>query len=175
MLPYLLAFCRIAIGLVFACAFLAKVRRAAGFAQTIANFDLLPRRWSKTAALLFLGGEVVVVILLILGGWLLPLAFALAGLVLLLFTSALISVLRRNIKTSCNCFGVSEKSISYFDVWRNVGFGLVIVLGLWSSKALALVNTSLSLIELLFITLMASAFVLFWTNFRTFIAVLRPV
>lgn len=172
MLPYLLAFCRIAIGLVFACAFLAKVRRAAGFAQTIANFDLLPRRWSKTAALLFLGGEVVVVILLILGGWLLPLAFSLASLVLFFFTVALISALRRNIKTSCNCFGVSEKPLTYYDVWRNVGFLLLAAAGLGLRGAIGELS-SLAFIEFLFILLIAAVLVVAWINLGEIVAVFR--
>jgi uncharacterized membrane protein YphA (DoxX/SURF4 family) len=131
MLPYLLTFCRLVIGLVFAISFVGKVRDVGQFAATIGRFELLPRRWNKTAALLFLGGEAAVVVLLIAGGPLLPLAFALAGLLLLLFTLALLSALRRGIETSCNCFGASEKPLTYYDVGRNAGFIACSLLGWW--------------------------------------------
>jgi peroxiredoxin len=131
MLPYLLTFCRLVIGLVFAISFVGKARDIGQFAKTIGRFELLPRRWNKTAAWIFLGGEAAVVVLLIVGGPLLPLAFALAGLLLLLFTLALLSALRRNIETSCNCFGASEKLLTYYDVGRNAVFMACSVLGWW--------------------------------------------
>jgi peroxiredoxin len=132
MLPaYLLAFCRIALGLTFALSFVGKVRDVGQFTGTMRKFDLLPAGWAGPAAVLFLGGEAAVIVLLILGGRLLPLAFALAGLLLILFTLALVSALRRNIEMSCNCFGASEKPLTYHDVWRNVGFMACSVLGWW--------------------------------------------
>ena len=137
MLPYLLTFCRLVIGLVFVISFVGKVRDVGQFAATIGRFDLLPRRWTQTAALLFLGGEAAVVILLIAGGPLLPLAFALATLLLLLFSLALLSVLRRGIETSCNCFGASEKPLTYYDVGRNAGFIACSLLGWWLAPQLA--------------------------------------
>lgn len=91
MLPSLLTFSRMALGLLFVYAFLAKMRDVAGFAAAIDRFELLPRRWVKTVALLFLGGELAVILLLLAGGFLLPLAFALAGLLLTLFSLALLS------------------------------------------------------------------------------------
>jgi hypothetical protein len=130
-LPYLLAFSRIALGLLFAYSFVTKARDVTQFAETIGRFDLLPRRWSKTVALLFLGGEAAVVILIIAGGRLLPLAFALAGLLLAVFSLALLLALRRGIETACNCFGASEKPLTYYDVGRNAGFIACSVLGWW--------------------------------------------
>lgn len=131
MLPYLLTFSRVALGLLFAYAFLAKVRDVAQFAAAVGRFELLPRRWVKTAALLFLAGELAVILLLLTGGSWLPLAFALASLLLTLFTLALLSTLRRGIETSCNCFGASEKPLTYYDVGRNAGFIACSLLGWW--------------------------------------------
>ena len=62
MLPYLLIFCRLAIGIMFAYSFLMKVRDVVAFAQSITNFRLLPLRWSKWLARLFLVGELAVVL-----------------------------------------------------------------------------------------------------------------
>ena len=131
MLPYLLTFSRVALGLLFAYAFLAKVRDVAQFAAAVGRFELLPRRWVKTAALLFLAGELAVILLLLTGGSWLPLGFGLAALLLLLFTLALLSALRRNIQTSCSCFGTSDKPLTYYDVWRNAGFIACSLLGWW--------------------------------------------
>ena len=131
MLPYLLTFYRLVIGLAFALSFVGKVRDVGQFAATIGRFELLPQRWTKTAALLFLGGEAAVVILIIAGGRLLPLAFGLATLLLLLFTLALLSALRRGIETSCNCFGDGDKPLTYYDVGRNAGFIGCGLLGWW--------------------------------------------
>jgi hypothetical protein len=54
---YLPAFCRITIGLTFAYSFLMKVRDVNQFAKTIANFKLVPLRWERPLALLFLSSE----------------------------------------------------------------------------------------------------------------------
>jgi peroxiredoxin len=132
MLPaYLLAFCRIALGLTFALSFVGKVRDVGQFTGTIRKFDLLPKGWAGPAAVLFLGGEAAVVVQLILGGRLLPLALALAGLLLLLFTLALLSALQRGVETSCNCFGATDKPLTYYHVWRNAGFIGFSLLGWW--------------------------------------------
>ncbi|MCZ7666473.1 MAG: hypothetical protein M5U34_04230 [Chloroflexi bacterium] len=112
MLPYLLTFCRIVIGLVFAYAFLTKIRDVNAFNQTITRFKLLPAPWSRPMALLFLTGELAVVMLTFVGGQLLPLAFGLAFLQLAIFTMARAPVLARRIQTSCNCFG-SQREARY--------------------------------------------------------------
>lgn len=84
-------------------------------------------------ALFFLSGEFAVVVLLFMGGQLLPLAFGLALLLLAAFTVALVSVLVRHIQTTCNCFGNSQKPVTYSDVWRNVGLSSVIAVGWWAA------------------------------------------
>jgi hypothetical protein len=172
MLPYLLTFCRLVIGLVFVISFVGKVRDVGQFAATIGRFELLPRRWTKTAALLFLGGEAAVVALLILGGRLLPLAFGLATLLLFVFTLALLSALRRGIETSCNCFGTSDKPLTYYDVGRNAGFILLAATGLGMAGATGAVPT-LAFIEHLFIFIIAAVFVLLWTNLSEIAALLQ--
>src|SRR5690348_17260694 len=100
---YLLAFCRVALGLVFLVSSLSKVRDVAQFRQTIRAFRLLPPALSGAAVLLFIGGESAVVVLLVIGGPLLLSGFILGGSLLLLFSLALISVIARKIHTSCTC------------------------------------------------------------------------
>ena len=131
MLPYLLAFSRITLGLLFAYSFVTKAWDVAQFAGSIGRFDLLPRRWNKIAALLFLSWEAAVALLLLAGGRFLPLGFALATLLLALFTMAILSAVARKIETPCNCFGASAKPVSYYDAGRNFGFIGCSLLGWW--------------------------------------------
>lgn len=131
---YMLAFCRVAIGLTFVISGVSKVLNLAQFRQTISTIHILPRRLSGIAALLFLCGEFAVVAFVFIGGSLLAIGFSLAAFLLFLFCIALISVLARGIHTSCNCFGTSTKQISRFDIWRNVGF-ILCALGGYGSLA----------------------------------------
>lgn len=163
-LSYLLAFCRSAIGLTFAIAYVAKAKDVARFAETIRNFDLLPRQLAGIAAVLFLSGEAIVVLLLILGGQFLSLGFALSGLLLTLFTLALLSALVRDIQTSCNCFGTSEKPITYYDVWRNAGFIAFSVLGWWLATQAPMTAKHQTWVELALLSFLATIFVVVWTQ-----------
>lgn len=159
---YLLAFCRVAIGLVFAISSIGKIRDIARFQQTIWEFRVLSRGVSNLAALLFLGGEMAVVLLLLLGGAFLLPGFVLAILLLLLFCGALASVLGRNLSLSCNCFGASQKPVTVMDIWRNLGFLLSAVGGcallVWTQGR----QESLGGVEWLLIGFGAAAFVLIW-------------
>jgi uncharacterized membrane protein YphA (DoxX/SURF4 family) len=119
---YALAFCRVVIGLVFLFSSVGKLRNIPQFQQTIINFHLLPANMSRLAALLFVTAECIVVLLMVPGGEFRLPGFLLALLLLLLFSGALISVLVRQIHTSCNCFGNSEKSVTQADIWRNAVF-----------------------------------------------------
>lgn len=67
LLSYLLAFCRITIGILFAYSFLAKGQDVSRFARTVAGFSLLPSRLSRPAVVGFLGGELAVVVLAVAG------------------------------------------------------------------------------------------------------------
>ena len=85
---YLLAFCRVTTGLVFAISSFSKARDLAQFQQALLDFQLLSRRLSKLAALFFLCGEGIVVLLIVIGGPVLLPGFALAILLLLVFCAA---------------------------------------------------------------------------------------
>lgn len=163
-LSYLLAFCRTAIGLTFALSFVIKVKDVSQFAETIDNFDLLPRQFARIVAVLFLSGEATVVLFLILGGQFLAPAFALAGLLLLLFSLALLSALRRNIETPCNCFGTGEKPITYYDVGRNAGFMTCSLLGWWLAGQAPITAPQPTWAEMALLAFLAALFVMVWTQ-----------
>ncbi len=85
MLAYIQMFCRSVVLLVFIISFASKVSRIATFQQTITSFALLPRRFSRSAAYLFLLAEALVAMLVLLGGPLLLPGYLLASALLLLF------------------------------------------------------------------------------------------
>ncbi len=168
-----LAFCRVVIGLVFGLSFFSKVVDLSAFEQTIIRFALLPQPLSRLFAWVFLGGELAVAVLVALGGALLGVGFLLGAALLLVFSGALVSVLRRHIQTPCNCFGATEKPVSSADVWRNVGFLLCALGGsailAWSHG----VQTPLGLAEWSLIGLGGGVFVAFWLHLGAIVQLLQ--
>lgn len=126
---YTLAFCRVAIGLLFLISGGSKLLNIAKFQQTVTHFRLFPARMSPILSLVALVGEISVVLFLAIGGQLLLIGFLLAIALLLIFCAALISVLARSIQTSCNCFGTSEKPVTRVDIYRNITFILCSLIG----------------------------------------------
>lgn len=118
-MQYLLIFCRISTGLVFTWSFVGKVQNVSSFIQTINHLKLLPKALHRPLAVVLLGGELTVLVAMLLGGELLVSGFLLAGLLLIFFSIVLALALARQIRVSCNCFGLSQNSISSFDIVRN--------------------------------------------------------
>lgn len=170
---YVLAFCRVAIGLIFAISSVGKIRDIARFQQAIQGFRLLPRSLSNLAALLFLGGEIAVVLFLLIGGTLLLSGFILAILLLLIFCVALASVLIRKLHTSCNCFGTSDRPITTIDIWRNMGFLLCASGGCETFLWMHGEQGSLTGFAWVFITLGASVFVIIWIQLGEIVQLFR--
>lgn len=170
---YILTFCRVAIGLVFAASSISKALDIVRFRQTIHSFNILPGQLSDIAALLFLCGEFAVVVLMLIGGSLLTLGFSLAIFLLLLFCIALVSVLARRIHTSCNCFGTSARQVSGFDVWRNAGFILCALAGYavlaWAKNT----QVNLGLVEWVLTGLGAGVFVVIWIQLSEIVQLFR--
>lgn len=167
-LTYMLAFTRITLGIVFALSYFTKATNVQQFAQTIAKFNILPASLSKIVAILFLCGEGIVLLLMGVGGAYLTFGFALAFILLLLFSVAIISVLVRRIQTACNCFGSTEKPISIYDVGRNVSFILCALVGLNVAVILNGNILTLSFGELIIMSAQAFIFVLIMTYLDEF-------
>ena len=168
---YLLAFCRVALGLVFLFSSFGKIRRMGAFVQAIQRFRLLPVSLSAPAAVLFLCGGCLVVLCLGTGGSFLLPGFGLALLLLLLFSSALVSVIIRNIHASCNCFGSNEKEVTQTDLWRNAGFILCTLGGcvVWKGAA----QEALSLEAWAVTGLGALVFVAIWLQLQEIVSLFR--
>lgn len=170
---YMLAFCRVVIGLVFVVSSGSKVLHISRFRQAIRNFHILPGRLSGVAAMLFLCGEFAVVVFVLIGGAFLLLGFSLAISLLLLFSFALISVLHRHIRTSCNCFGSKNNSVSTTDVLRNIGLITCACLGCGILVASHQVRGHLSLVEWGLLGLAATLFVALWLHLREIVQVFQ--
>ncbi len=169
-----LAFCRIVIGLVFGYSFLRKVMSIPTFEQTITQFRILPKRFSRAAALLFLAGEFAVALLVTVGGPFLEPGFFLSIFLLLLFCSALVSVLHRDIQTSCNCFGSTKKPVAALEVWRDAGFIICASIG---SGVLIRSNNGqghLSLAEWSLIGFGAVIFLVLWLHLDEIVQLFQP-
>ena len=167
--------CRSVIGMVFLLSSVGKLRNMTEFKHTIQRFQILPNRLVRLFSWLFLGSEFIVIILIVIGGVSLGHGFALAGLLLLIFSAALISALTRKIQTSCNCFGSKEQLISPFDVIRNIIF-ISFALGGWklnSNNYGSPIHTNL--LELSLIGLISIACVLVTINLNDIIQVFKPL
>src|SRR5689334_14077152 len=105
---FLLAFCRLVLSFVFVLSLVGKLRDVRGLRQTILNFHILPHwlNWFSGVITCFvLVSELLVIIGGVLGGIFLLPTFVFAAFLLILFSSTLVSVLIRQVHTSCNCFG----------------------------------------------------------------------
>lgn len=165
-IAYLLIFCRIALGLLFFFSFLGKAPNLPPFERTISSLEILPERFRRLAPLLFLIGELAVILFLALDGPLLGPGFALAALLLIG------SALARRIALPDNGLGAMQKPFAYSDLWRNVGF---IGCALVGSAALALNRSpvTLSWVEGVVIGLGAALFVVAWTQLGEIAQLLR--
>src|SRR6185436_1126658 len=162
-LGYLLIFCRVALGLLFFFAFLGKAPNLPPFERTLIRLVLLPERFRRMAAFLFLIGELAVILLLAFEGQLLGLGFALATLLLLLSSMALGSALARRIALPDKGWDTIQKSLSPYDLWRNAGF-IGCALAGWAAFILAgQSQMNLSLAEGMLVGLCAAVFVAAWT------------
>ncbi|MFQ5614986.1 MAG: MauE/DoxX family redox-associated membrane protein [Anaerolineales bacterium] len=169
---YALAFCRMVIGMVFAWSLVGKVRDVRAFEQTITRFQVLPERWSRLAAGLVLGGEGAVVGAMGVGGVFLKWGFLLAASLLVVFCAALALVLRRQIHTSCRCFGATGKLVSGHDIVRNSGF-IFCALGGCGVLVRTSVNVSPSWPEWALTGVIAGIFVAVWAQMREIVALFR--
>ncbi|NOK60023.1 MAG: hypothetical protein GFH27_549291n216 [Chloroflexi bacterium AL-W] len=165
---YMLVFCQIVVGCVFAFSAVGKVRDMRAFEESIQGFQLVPKVTVKPAAILFVIVEIVVVILLIVGGTALFWGFVLASLLLALFSGALFSVLQRKLDVSCGCFGASEQRVSYYDMVRNGGFMVCAIGGAWFTTV-----TTFPGWDGWLLAGGAVSFVLVWTHLRDIVGVLQ--
>lgn len=168
---YALMFCRLALAATFAWSAGGKLRDMRAFRDSITAFRLLPRRWSAPLGWAFVGGEAAVVVLLLLGQPpLLGAAFGLAAGLLLIFSGALLSVMRRALAVSCNCFGRTEQQVSWYDLVRNA---LLLGCCLGGGWALPAASAALTGGETMLLGIMALCFLVLVTHVGDIVETLR--
>jgi hypothetical protein len=126
-----LLFCRILLAVLFAVSAGGKLMALKDFQLAVAEFRVLPPAWTKPAAVAFVGAELATCGLLAVGGASLALGFALALVLLVVFSAAVGSALARGINLSCNCFGPNDRRLSTYDLGRNALMILAGAAGLW--------------------------------------------
>ncbi len=121
--PILVLVLRVAIGLVFVVAGIAKIGHAAEFAAQIAGFRLLPQAVIAPMALalpfleVLLGGYLVIGLFTRAAAWTAVLLFA-------VFDGAIASAVVRGMTVSCGCFGPNDKTVT---TWTEVARDAVLV------------------------------------------------
>lgn len=163
---YIVSFCRMMMGLVFLISAIGKILDFKSFESAVNNFQILPHRFNRIAASTFIIGESTVVFLMIIGGDWLLMGFLLAGVLLIVFSLALCTVLIRKIITTCNCFGSSEKTVSYYDLWRNAGFIACACIGAGAHSTTHITTSTLNIAEWALVGMMAGVFILIWLSMR---------
>ncbi|MCX4822353.1 methylamine utilization protein MauE [Streptomyces sp. NBC_01142] len=131
-MTYLVFACRILLIGVFLVAVVGKFRGRAAFeefAKSIADLRLLSRRLSTAAAAAVAVTELAVLALLAVPPTA-PAGFALAAVLLLVFTTGIALALRRGRRAPCRCFGASAAPLGPVHVVRNLILALAGAAGL---------------------------------------------
>src|SRR5437867_2043472 len=107
-------FCHVALLLIFVSSALQKLRDHHAFERSVEGFALLPSAWISPVAWLVTVAEIGVVMFLLAGvlssvALLIGLLFS--TVLLLVFTSALISVVMRGLNVACGCFGADDRPV----------------------------------------------------------------
>lgn len=171
---FALAFFRITIGLVFAISLFGKIRDIQLFTQTITKFKFFPKSFSKPLTYLFLLGEFGTVVAMTVGNSFLFWGFLAATLLYLSFSIALLSVVKRKIKTPCNCFGPDEKDVGVGHVVRSTGLMICGLGGLISVKFSVFTSGALNWVEWGLVGVIALVFVLVWMQLSEIVKLFIP-
>jgi uncharacterized membrane protein YphA (DoxX/SURF4 family) len=136
MKPLLLAL-RIGLGTLFLYAAATKLPDMAAFAESVANYRLLPASMVSAAAVVVIGVELTAAALLIIGLWVRAAAVVVTVL-LGVYVVALVLALARGIDLECGCFGGSGPA-TWLTVARDLGLvawsGAVVLLSPWRRAA----------------------------------------
>jgi len=173
--PLLLLFLRFVIGFVFLTSLAGKLRDIPSFVQTITNFRFFPEGVSKPLAYLFLWGEVSMIAVMLVGKSFLFWGFLIASLLFLAFSIALSSVIVRNIKTPCNCFGPDEKDVGAGHVVRSLGFMVCGIGGMILTKLPFAAPGVIGITVWGLIGLFSMVFVMVWMQIGEILKIFQPL
>ena len=126
---FLILFCRWNIGFLFLYSSLAKILSTESFQQTVKNLKILPKLLIKPFSFAIIFVEFLLAIIVISSKSYFRYAFLFSSFLLILFTIMFLFVLSQKKLITCNCFGKTQKLISWFDIIRNLVFICISVLG----------------------------------------------
>lgn len=114
----LLTLARLVLGALFLWASTTKVPDMAAFAESVANYRIVPPTLVPAAAVMVIGVEIAAGLALIFNVWARAAAWVLAAL-LVVYTVGLSSALARGIDLACGCFGGNDPA-TWWTVLRDV-------------------------------------------------------
>lgn len=171
-LTLLLVFCRVGISFAFLFAAFTKLLDLSSFLTAVSNFRILPEKMSRLASIVIISTEILLSVFLLLKGLPDVVGFWLAIALLAILTTALASVLIRDIQASCNCYGPSFDNISLLDIIRNFGLLSLAIAGLLLSQGRHSAGTSsiatVSVLEQVLSGFVAIALVTIWVNLKAY-------
>ena len=118
---------RLLLGAIFIAASVDKIAHPAEFAEIVQNYQILPDHLINIFAVVLPWLEAILGIL-ILCGWWLPVATALANVLLVVFLAALGSAIARGIDVHCGCFS-TEASGPVHTLWYLARDLMLLLLG----------------------------------------------
>jgi hypothetical protein len=166
-----LTFCRWAIGLTFAVSAAGKATSLQAFRDALADLGIGPASRRRPVAVATIGAEGLATVLVVAGGPFAEAGFALALALLAVFSAVLAAALRGRDAVSCNCFGSSQRPISWYDLARNAVLGGCCAAGEWAALVSSHRYPPPALIAVL--GLMAAGLVLIATNLQAITELLR--
>jgi uncharacterized membrane protein YphA (DoxX/SURF4 family) len=127
---------RLGLAVVFVWAAVTKVRAPADFAQSIANYRMLPASVVPWTAATLPGIEIVVGLALVLPlrRWARPAAIVALGM-LAVFAVAIAASLARGINIDCGCFGSSGQPATWWTFGRDVALIAAAGFVAWRTRA----------------------------------------
>lgn len=140
----------IALGITFTISSISKILNPQGFFNSLSGMLNLHSMQKKLIYPLIVFGEMSVPVLI--ASKFQTLAMSLSLTLLLVFTIALITVYKKNLTISCNCFGNTDQKISKSDIFRNAILLCLTILGFgvkMSVEVYSVVNIYLALSSLL--------------------------
>lgn len=113
---------QLTLGFVFLAAALPKLRRAALFATTVADYRIVPTRLARATAFALIVTESFLAFAF-LSGWLTAVSFPMAAAALIAFSLAVAINVRRGRDVPCGCFGSPQEPISKRSLVRLAALG----------------------------------------------------
>lgn len=124
--PYLSAFCRLLLGVIFIQFALSKIMRPAVFALNVVDYGMMPAWGVNLWSLVLPWAELVAGLFLVLG--IRPRASAtVIGAMNIIFIVGLVNALFYNLPISCGCVGEAGEPVTWWKVLKNAG---MLVMGL---------------------------------------------